>query len=1091
VSAIVNAFLERDEERVCLLHRAPDGRLLVHRAPADYAIYLRKDEVPDDVRRAWRRDPLCRGYRVEGEWLRTRWRSWQGRREKVQSLLDKGITPYEGDVSPVKRWLADHPDVQIQRPRRVYLDLETDSRVRIRDAKEGEARVLVWSLVDEEGRSNWGCLAEDTDQAERMLLQGLYRALASFDQVCSWNGDDFDFPVLKERTKRRKIDVGVLRRWLWMDHMLLFERMNMQVAQSGEEKQSKALDAVAWAQLGDGKDPFDARRTYDAWASGGEERDRLVRYCVRDADLMRRIEVKTGYLALHQTIAEVCGLFDDTWALRPTAQMDAFLLRLGRKRGQHFPTVFRSEEPVEATQYRGSYNKFPPEKAGVLQDVHVVDFSSMYPSIMISWNMSWETVVDGPVNGSIPPGMCRAPKTGVCFRTDVTGLVPESCEYFLAMRKEWSAKRADMAPGTPEALDAERYTNTFKVEPNAFYGAQGNAGCRFHRRSVAESVSQTGAWLAKKTEHALTERYPGAEIIYVDTDGLWIVGMSREQVDEAVAWLNEEVYPRLLRECGCVKNIVKLAYEKQFARVVFVKAKTYCNPPEAPVWMGDLSFKKLGDVKVGDEVVGWREGTSEKRRKLTKSIVAEVHRHRAEIVKLTMASGRTIRCTPDHEWLRARMLKLVRTKMGRREYVFGEGKLGKGENMRTYRYLYGRAREGLDLVHVIDEPASLQDEKLKEYAAWLGGIWDGEGSLCSGNRGQIIISQSPSHNPEVCARIEVVLRALGFDYGTWKSKRREGQNPVNVYALRGKDKQHKVDFLHWCRPAKAAHLQPAVLKTKFGKPDRVVRIEPDGVDEVVGLTTTTGNYVAWGYASKNCGRYAHYKGKAADARSRPEIKGIAYKRGDQAKLTMHLQAEAIDLLMGGMRELSCGCGHEYALGAREEVCPTCGKPRSRLAKVQGPTDEVAHYEEMLLRWRALVMEGELSVEQVQVVKGISRPLGEYASKKTAKGKDSTQPPHVRVGKMLEARGEDVGEGTRIAYVVVDGDATPQGVIPACDYRGECDRRHLWGDVVYAPTQRLLKAAFPHHDWKQFGPPKKERKKKGKGTEVQQELGGIE
>ncbi len=814
MSALVNAFLERDEERVCLLHRAPDGKLLVHRAPADYAIYLRADEVPDDVRRAWRRDPLCRGYRVEGEWLRTRWRSWQGRREKVQSLLDKGITPYEGDVSPVKRWLADHPDVQIQRPRRVYMDLETDSRVRIRDAKEGEARILVWSLVDEEGKFSSGCLAEDTDQAERMLLQALYQALTPFDQVCSWNGDDFDFPVLKERTKRRKIDTGVLRRWLWMDHMLLFERMNMQVAQSGEEKQSKALDAVAWAQLGEGKQDFDARRTYDAWASGGEERERLVRYCVHDSDLMRRIEKETGYLALHQTIAaDVCGVFDDTWALRPTAQMDAFLLRLGRRRGQHFPTVFRSDEPQEAAQYLGSYNKDPPLNAGVLENVHVIDFSSMYPSIMISWNMSWETVVDGPVNGPIPAGMCRAPKTGVCFRTDVTGLVPESCEHFLAKRKEWSARRADLAPGTPEAHDAERWTNAYKVAPNSFYGAQGNAGCRFYRRSVAESVSQTGAWLAQKTEHVLTERYPGARIIYVDTDGLWIVGLSREEITEAVAWLNAEVYPKLLRDCGCVKNFVKIAYEKAFSRVVFCKAKSY-----------------------------------------------------------------------------------------------------------TARYLF-------------------------------------------------------------------------------------------------------------------------------------------------------------------------YKGKAADAESRPEIKGIAYKRGDQARLTMHLQAEAIDLLMGGMKELRCGCGHEYSMAAKDKSCPTCGKPRSKLARVQGPTDEVAHYEEMLTRWRAHVMEGELAVEQVQTVKGLSRPLEEYATKKTAKGKDSSQPPHVRVGKVLEARGEDVGEGTRIAYVVVDGDATPQGVIPACDYKGECDRRHLWGDVVYAPTQRLLEAAFPKHDWKQFGPPKKERKKKG--SEVQQELGGIE
>ena len=31
-------------------------------------------------------------------------------------------------------------------------------------------------------------------------------------------------------------------------------------------------------------------------------------------------------------------------------------------------------------------------------------------------------------------------------------------------------------------------------------------------------------------------------------------------------------------------------------------AERYCNPPEAPIWMGDLGFKPLGDVQVGDTV---------------------------------------------------------------------------------------------------------------------------------------------------------------------------------------------------------------------------------------------------------------------------------------------------------------------------------------------------------------------------------------------------------------------------------------------------------------------------------------------------------
>jgi DNA polymerase elongation subunit (family B) len=767
MSSVVNAYLEGDEEHVRLLHRAEDGCLDTHRVLADFCVYFRRDEVDEALVRGWRKDPLCAGYRTEGDWLRTRWRGWNARRGVVHEMHERGVPTYEGDVSPVKRWMADHPEVEIQKPRRVYLDIETDSRVPLGEAKEKGARVLVWSLVDEAGNHAEGVLEEDTDPAERALLERLYRMLDPFDQICAWNGDEFDFPILGKRTKARRISGGFPRRWLRMDHMVLYRRMNTQVAESGEEKQSYALSAVAHAQLGEGKDDVDASKSYQLWEAGGEACDALVRYCYRDTDLMRRIEAKTGYLALHQTIAEICGLFPDSYALLPTAQMDARLLRLGRGRGIHFPTATKSVE-LNQEQYKGSYNKAPPERAGILKGVHVVDFSGMYASIMVSWNMSFETRVMGPPSGPLPLNRCRSPKTGICFRTDVLGVVPETIERLLAERKKWSAVRDSLPPGTPEAHDAERRTNGYKVTGNAMYGAQGNRGCRFYDKRVAESVSQTGAWLAEKTEWALVEREKGASVIYVDTDGLWLTGVDRAWTTGAVAWLNAEVYPRLLKECGCAKNIVKLAYEKEFERVIFVGAKNYI------------------------------------------------------------------------------------------------------------------------------------------------------------------------------------------------------------------------------------------------------------------------------------GRFAHYKGTEAVAGSRPEIKGVAYKRGDSAKLTREMMAEAIDLLVGGMKVVA--------------------EP--------GPTEDIARYEEMVTRWRTRILEAPLAVEDVQTVKGLSQEVKHYASRKSTKGNVVADPPHVRVAKMLQARGAYVGMGTKIAYVVTDACAKPQAVIPACDYEGVCDRRYLWDSVVWGPTRALLESAFPAHDWAQFDAPGK-------------------
>jgi|GEM_PF-3659383 len=810
MSSVVNAYVEADDEHLLLLHRDEEtGELLRHRVRAEHAVYFRRSDVSPQLVQAWRRDHLCRGYRPEGEWLRTLWRGWDARRVVLAEMHERGVQTYEGDCSPVKRWMADHPDVQIQKPRRVYLDIETDSRVSLAEAKERGSRILVWALVDDDGNRQVGVLEEDSDPAERVLLLRLYAALDPYDQICAWGGDDFDFPIIAKRTKERRIAGGIPRRWLRMDHLALYRRLNLQVAESGEEKQSFALNAVALAQLGEGKDAFDSRRTYDAWYAGGDELERLVRYCERDADLMRRIEERTGYVKQNQTVAEICGIFPDTFALLPTAQMDGILLRIGHRRAIHFPSAVKREtlNAYEAP-YKGSYNKDPPEKAGILRDVHVVDFSSFYPSVMVSWNMSWETRVPGPVNGALPPNVARSPKTGICFRTDVLGVAPEAITSMLAERKKWSSVRAALPPGTPEAHDAERWTNGFKVVPNAFYGAQGNPACRFYDRRVAESVSQTCAWLAEKTEWALVERYPSLRVIYVDTDGLWLVGVTGEQVREAVAWLNGEVYPRLLQEAGCVTNIVKLDYEKSFERVVFCAAK---------------------------------------------------------------------------------------------------------------------------------------------------------------------------------------------------------------------------------------------------------------------------NYV---------GRFAMYKGTAATAHSRPEIKGVAYKRGDKSKFTRDFQAEVIDLLVGGMRASRCSCGTDF--GPKDDACPACGTARGNMSKTPGPTEDIALYEEAVARWRRKILEEPLAVEDIQVVKGLSRCVcsdpahrgraEHYASGKSSKGNAVASPPHVRVARMLKARGEYVAEGTKIAYVVTDARAKPQGVIPARDYTGECDRRHLWDVVVWEPTRALLSSAFPEHPWKKFDAPVPKREK---------------
>ncbi len=232
----------------------------------------------------------------------------------------------------------------------------------------------------------------------------------------------------------------------------------------------------------------------------------------------------------------------------------------------------------------------------------------------------------------------------------------------------------------------------------------------------------------------------------------------------------------------------------------------YCNTPEAPIWMGDLSFKPLGEIRVGDTVMGWSTPRRGGQSKLVKAMVLRVMRHRAPVVRVTLASGTVIRCTADHRWLSGRSHKPD---------------------------LFITVRPGRKLRRMASPPGPCPAPL---DAAYLGGILDGEGTWPK-------LAQCPRKNPEVYARICQALDRLGFAYA-------KGADGVRIHG--GRDAA--VRFVAWSNPAKRGWLERRSLAGRcfYGGADEIVSVEPDGEAEVIGLSTTTRNYCAWGYASENC-----------------------------------------------------------------------------------------------------------------------------------------------------------------------------------------------------------------------------------------------
>lgn len=750
---VVNSYL--DGNRVVFLSRDEHGDRKMTQQRPDWSFYLRTADVGAETERQIKTSKYVVGVKVEGDYMRVSTRDRDCREVMITKALNDFKT-FEGDVHPVRRAMVDR-DVTIQRSRHAFFDLETDSRVRF--ANKEHARILSWSVVTENDTEFTGVLEEENDRAERVLIESFFKVCDPYDLLLAWNGEWFDFEVLFARIAHlRPLHNGQsvnIRHWLWLDQMVLFKRMNS--AESGDEKQSLGLNAVAQALIGEGKDTFDSSKTYEAWLAGGEERERLVRYNLQDVWLQKKIEAKTGFVDLFKALCKVTNVFPETRGLKPTVQMDGFMFAIGKQRNVHFPTKRYDQFVVDSSQYEGAWVLKPPANVGILQDVHVADFASLYPSIIITFNMSPETKVgflskagrDGVAPMPVPvPENVAISVTGCGFRTDVEGILPSALRTMIDMRKVWSAKQLEFPPGTPEAHEAELISKAYKVAANSFYGVIGASTSRFYDRDVAESVTLCGQWLLKITVAA--QEVQGQNVLYGDTDSIFSNGCSRTDFGQFVDRCNTDLYPVKLRERGCVSNVVKLAYEKQFARLVFVAAKKYL------------------------------------------------------------------------------------------------------------------------------------------------------------------------------------------------------------------------------------------------------------------------------------GVFLHYKGKEAAANSKPEIKGLEYKRGDSVVLARRLQGALIELFRKG--EMN-----------------------------------VAHYKSAAQGYLEHIMNDELPLDEVKLSKSMSKGADEYG-KTREDGSKGSVPTHVQVAKELNERGLDLGDGSRVSYVVIDASESPMRAIPAEDYEGILDRYYMW-DSVFPPSQRLLAAMFPEHDWR--------------------------
>lgn len=404
------------------------------------------------------------------------------------------------------------------------------------------------------------------DKNDRTIIQRFVEDLRrkNPDIVVGYNSNRFDWPYLITRARKNKVRLDVSRSGgapvqSVYGHYSITGRANIDLYDFAEdiyEVKVKTLENVAdylGVKSKNDRVIIEGAYIYKYW-DDPKLRPKLIEYAEDDVESTLGLAEKFIPFAIQ--LSSIVGLpLDQVGAASVGYRVEWHLMRQAFKFNELVPN--RIERPYE--KYKGAIVLKP--KPGVHKNIAVLDFSSMYPNIMISKNISPDTYV--PPYEDVPlDEVYVAPEVGHRFRKAPAGFYRRVLERLLEARKRIREKLRELSPESPEYVVLNERQKALKVIANATYGYCGWVGARWYKREVAEA---TTAWGRKFISETIRQaRKIGLDVIYGDTDSVF-VRYDKAKVEDLIKWVE--------RELG-----LEIKIDKIYKKVFFTEAKKrYCG----------------------------------------------------------------------------------------------------------------------------------------------------------------------------------------------------------------------------------------------------------------------------------------------------------------------------------------------------------------------------------------------------------------------------------------------------------------------------------------------------------------------------------
>jgi len=524
--------------------------------------------------------------------------------QKLRRIVEdwEGIRkPYEYDITFYKRYLIDHGLTPLEwvsvTGKEIKTDFKVDRALEISEVKPSEGahpklnifaidieisdeNIIMISMVSRGFRKvlTYGWKRKGTGVEILADEKGMIKRFVELieeknpDIIVTYNGDLFDFVKLRGRAGHYSMDLAIGRdksnltytkrgriysaKITGRIHVDLYDFVEHILADT-LQSETLTLDMVSKELLGEGKRPIEWKDIEDMWR-GRRNLNKLADYCRWDSILALRLSER-----LLPQIFELCRLTGqtlfDTTRLAYSQLVEWLLIKRAYERDEivlNRPKYDEIKRRREASPYTGGYVYTP--KTGIHENIALFDFASLYPSTVITHNISPETLDKDPEESKEKNSV---PGEDHFFSLKREGFIKSVLEDLVKRRMDIKKKMSSMDSGSPEYRDLYNRQYALKIIANASYGYYAYAGSRWYSRICAKSIAAWGRYYIQKVIKKAEGM--GMEVIYGDTDSLFLADCSESKAKGFLREVNKTL-----------PETMELDLEGIYKSGIFVPAKT-------------------------------------------------------------------------------------------------------------------------------------------------------------------------------------------------------------------------------------------------------------------------------------------------------------------------------------------------------------------------------------------------------------------------------------------------------------------------------------------------------------------------------------